>query len=343
MLNALQKRWFLIALFSLIGAGLYLGSHDSADVARVLDTIFAGPLKSWIVAAVLFLMSVTLESRHFRRAILSPLPVVVAIVINIGLLPPAAALFMRWQTSPDFAVGLLIACSVPCTLAASSVWTRRGGGNDAVSLLVTIITNGLCFLFTPFWLGLFVSESVELDAVQMVWRLALTALLPISIGQMLRVFPLVVSLTARHKTPLGVVAQMAILLIVFDSACDAGGRLNGNGTSAGGAPDLLAVATVTISSCLLHVGAMGLAILTGRVLRLSRYDLIAVAFSSSQKTLPIGVLIATDDSTFGTLYPWAVFPMLIFHACQLFIDTSVADHFRGKAPTPVAASPPEST
>jgi len=62
-------------------------------------------------------------------------------------------------------------------------------------------------------------------------------------------------------------------------------------------------------------------------------DRAAIAFASSQKTLPIGVLVATDPTMFGNPnllgpgegIPFAVFPMLMYHASQLFIDTAVAD------------------
>ena len=69
-----------------------------------------------------------------------------------------------------------------------------------------------------------------------------------------------------------------------------------------------------------------------------RADIVAVAFSSSQKTLPIGVLLATDPEMLGNPelgIPFAVFPILMYHASQLFIDTVIADRFAAKAPATV--------
>ena len=67
---------------------------------------------------------------------------------------------MRLQLAPDFSFGLMIAASAPSTMAAASVWTRRAKGNDAVSLLVTILTNGFCFLVTPAWLVLATAAGI---------------------------------------------------------------------------------------------------------------------------------------------------------------------------------------
>jgi predicted Na+-dependent transporter len=69
------------------------------------------------------------------------------------------------------------------------------------------------------------------------------------------------------------------------------------------------------------------------MLGLSREDRIAVLFGSSQKTLPIGVYLATSPEMFGSgSFPFAVFPMLMFHATQLFVDTIIADRIAASAP-----------
>jgi hypothetical protein len=55
--------------------------------------------------------------------------------------------------------------------------------------------------------------------------------------------------------------------------------------------------------------------------------------------LPIGVLIATATNMLGNPnllgpgegIPFAVFPMLMYHASQLFIDTVVADQLASRA------------
>ncbi len=333
MLDFLRRRWFLVCLLTLIPVGLMAGMWLPEASRKVIDSLRQSSLKTWIIAAVLFFMSVTLDGARLKSSLVKPGPVAWAFLVNAVLMPCAAWPMMRWQLSRDFAVGLMIAASVPCTMAAASVWTRRAGGNDAISLLVTILTNGLCFAYTPFWLALFTASEIELDRAAMMQRLLITALVPIAAGQLVRWLPGCGKRADRMKTGLGVAAQLGILIIVAIASFDAGGRLNSESATNGNGPSLAAL-TVVVASCLgLHLAAMGIALLGAKLWGFLREDLIGVAFSSSQKTLPIGVYIATHEKMFGAEFEWAVFPMIIFHASQLFVDTTIADRFRRDSPS----------
>jgi len=49
---------------------------------------------------------------------------------------------------------------------------------------------------------------------------------------------------------------------------------------------------------------------------------IAVAFSASQKTLQISVLLF--DRFYSEKYPYAIMPLLFYHVGQLLLDTAIA-------------------
>jgi len=313
---SLRKRWFLLGLVIAIGSGLACGQTIVTAAPQLSELI----KPRVITAVILFLMSVSLDNQQLRNAFLRPAPVGWAICVNAGILPLLAMAFKPLQLAHDYQIGLMLAASVPCTMAAASVWTRKGGGNDAVSLLVTVITNGLCFLITPFWLNWTTPNAVNLTVSDMMTRLLTAVLLPMTLGQLLRLVPRLAAAADRHKSAIGVAAQSLILSLVFLSSCNAGLRIVG-GTSPA---EPIAIAVVWISCIAVHILAMSIAVFGGRLFRFSREDLIAVAFASSQKTLPIGVLLAgmIADSA-----PFAVFPMLMFHASQLFVDTAVADRF----------------
>lgn len=328
MRQFLVKRWFLVALAVLISGGLALGGLLGQ---RVVDDMSLVVRPRLVTAVVLFLMAFSLDSTQLKQSFRSPGPVAWAFLVNFGAIPLMGWALMSIQTSPDFAYGLMIAASVPCTMAAASVWTRKAGGNDAVSLLVTVSTNGLCFILTPFWLNLTTTGNVSLDFWQMFWRLVTAVLIPTVLGQLVRQIPAAARFAVRYKTPLGVVAQACILTIVFSAASRAGVRLSEDGPK----PELHGVALVWGTCIAVHLAAMGLSYIGGQAMGFARGDQIAVAFAGSQKTLPIGVLLATDPAMFGNPnllgsglgVPFAVFPMLMFHASQLFIDTAIADRF----------------
>ncbi|HID22979.1 MAG TPA: hypothetical protein EYP14_11345 [Planctomycetaceae bacterium] len=326
MLAMLRKRWFLIGLVLFISLGLTLGLRDPSFGQSLRTGLFRPRV---IVMVVLLLMAFSLDTRQLGQSLRHPAPVLWASVVNSVVVPLLAWGTMRFQTIPDFALGVMIAGSVPCTLAAASVWTRKAGGNDAVSLFATLTTNSICFLVTPFWLNLATAQGVELDAHEMVMRLLQAVLLPTIVGQALRQVPSLGQFATVYKTPIGVVAQCFVLSLVFMASWNAGTYLHENA----GGPGWGGVLLVWVTVIMIHLAAMLVAIGGSLLFGFSPRDHAAVAFAGSQKTLPIGVYLATDPKIFGDPnllgaglgVPFAVFPMLMYHASQLFIDTAVAD------------------
>lgn len=329
MSKFLTRRWFLLALLILLPGGLWCGVELGADRLSGFQKAMGPHAATALTALVLFLMSVTLDSGRLRAALARPGPVLWSVCVTYILIPLAAWPLSRMQLTLDFTVGVLIAATVPCTMAAASVWTRKAGGNDAVSLLVTLITNSLCFLVTPLWLELLVPSGgsggrIEMDTPALMQKLLISALLPISVGQMVRLSRTCAAAADRRKVPLGVVAQCCILLIIAWESVKAGPKIAGDAGTSGGAA---AVAVALVSCIVLHIGAMAVAVGGARGLRFSGPDRAAVAFAASQKTLPLGVYVAAAFSTLGA--PLAVLPMLMYHVSQLFIDTAVADRLAG--------------
>ncbi len=319
MTGALRRHWFLVALLVLIplGAGCGLGFGDG--IRRYTRAVEP----RWITAAALFLMSFTLDSSQLRKSLGSPWPVGLATTINFGVVPVLALAIAPFQLADDFRYGIIIAASVPCTMAAASVWTRQAGGNDAVSLLVTLVTNGTCVVVSPFWLRLGTGENVELEFSQMTLRLLGAVLIPGVLGQLLRLNARARHFAIRRKRRISIAALACILCLVFASSCDCGVQLQ---TDRPG-PSLAAVVLVWGCCIALHLSAMLIAEVIIRATRVSDFDRPAVLFASSQKTLPIGVLLSREIGTAAGV-PFAVFPMLMFHATQLVIDTAIANRLR---------------
>jgi sodium/bile acid cotransporter 7 len=320
-----RTQWFLLGLAILIPLGFFLGrvtasaGGEGGAASRSLEELLGAAMKV-IVFQILLLMSWTLDTRKLVGALRTPAPVIWAALVNAVLMPLLTWPLCLGQMTRDFSVGLMIAGSVPCTMAAASVWTRRAGGNDAVSLLVTVLTNGLAVIVTPFWMSVAVGSKVSLSRPQLMTMLFFSALLPIVVGQSLRLFRRLAEFADRRKVFLSNIAQSCILATVFWSAYNAGPQLKaGADTPAAGAVILVWLSTIAI-----HVAGLVMGYWGGRALRLAPADTVAAAFAGSQKTLPIGILVA--ESVRSGL-PFAVFPMLMFHASQLVVDTIVADRF----------------
>ncbi|MES2788772.1 MAG: bile acid:sodium symporter [Planctomycetota bacterium] len=331
MLQFIAKRWFLFSLTGLIALGMTLGGAQPGWVKPTADAM--NPLLT--TAAILFLMSFSLETRQLQAALRTPLPVFLGAVLNIGLAPLLGIALMAPQGLIDFRYGLLVASCVPCTMAAASVWTRKAHGNDAISLLVTLVTNSASILTIPFWLTLattwFPLGSTEdastlvvnaplLNLRQTAIELLVGVLLPIILGQIVRQPAVLSAWALRHKVGISAVAQVQILIMVWTAAVKGGYRISQTNLVI----SLSSVVLVWASVIVVHLTTLYAGFYLCRILRVSRADQIAVAFAGSQKTLPVGLLISETLSRQAGL-SFAVFPMLMYHASQLFLDTIIAD------------------
>lgn len=315
----LKSRWFLLTLLTLIASGLLIGAMTEPDTVTRIKSFIPSKL---CTALTLFLMAFTLDSSQLKAAFRTPGPVIWAIAVNAICMPLAGLCCMRFQIASHFEIGLMIAVSVPSTMAAASVITRKAGANDAVSLLTTLLTNSLCFITTPFWLGQGTGKDISIDPWELSQDLFVLVLVPAMLAQSARLIGPLKQFAVKYKFELSVTAQLLILILVFSSACTGGLELQRSNVSG----ELLGLAVVWLCCVLIHILGLILGHTGGKLLGFSRKDRIASAFAASQKTLPVGVYLASNPATFGAV-PFAVFPILMFHASQLFLDTLIADYF----------------
>ncbi len=311
MKQFLVQRWFLGALVLVMLVGFW----QSAALA---------PLAAWtelryaIVGSVLFLMALPLEAGAMWQAVGRPVAPLLATVMNLAVVPLLAWAFIgvigHEVLGPEMTVGLLVAAATPCTLASASVWTRRAGGNDAISLLVTVVTNGLCFLVTPFWVLLTTGQSASIDATPMVIKLATLVVLPMAVAQCLRLARPIAAKATHHRTSLGVLAQLGILSMILLGTVQTGQRLHQIGSARLAGP-LLAVILLVVT---IHLMTFLAGFVAATRARLPRTDCIAVGFAGSQKTLMVGLQVSMELGV-------SVIPMVAYHVSQLLVDTLIAD------------------
>jgi sodium/bile acid cotransporter 7 len=337
MLGLLQRQWFLFALVTLIATGTLVGARGYGPYVKPLADLLNPTVAT---ACTLFLMAFSLEPGKLLTALKSPLSVVVGFSMNLGLIPLLAWGLSAFQHIEDFRFGLMIAASVPSTLAAAAVITRKAGGNDAVSLLITMATNLSCFLLTPLWLKVSTGAEIPIDSQEMMVKLLLTVLTPTLAGQGLRLagqmIPVLKPLhefATYRKQQIAITAQLLIVAVVFTAALRAGMALHTHGSTL----SLISVAVVWGSCVITHMAAITCGLSLSHLLRLPTDVADAVGFAGSQKTLPIGAYIASLD-VFKE-FPFVMLPMLLFHASQLFLDTLIAGYLADRAKTAQANAP----
>lgn len=320
LLQRLRKAWFLLALALVLVASLLFG-HSGPSAAVALFLRLVQPAVT--TAIVLFLMAFSLDAGRRRDALSRPLAAVWGSLINIGLMPLLAWPLAAGQSLTDFEIGLLVTAVVPCTLATASVFTRQAGGNDAVSLLVTLATNLACVGLTPLWLHGLLTQSVPFDAWQTLKQLTISVLMPTVIGQVLQETPWGRIVAARHRGRINLAAQFLVLLLVSVAATKAGDVLLHQATW----PTMEAAIRMAVACVVLHGTGVACGWYGSRALQLPRADAIAVAIAGSQKTLPIGLMIVATPGLLAAPAPFVTFPLLVFHACQLLMDSALAERW----------------
>jgi sodium/bile acid cotransporter 7 len=309
------ERWFLLALVAVLVVGIVQASW----VKPVADT---KALRNGIVVVVLFVMALPLDARAMGRALRRPGPPLLAVAINLGLLPLVAwgiswALTQVELLSPTMAGGVYVAATTPCTLASAAVWTRRAGGNDAVAVLVTVITNLFCFLVTPLWLSHMVGpvpNVKDLALAHMIGQLGLLVVLPMAIAQVLRLVGPVGAWATRQRTPLGVVSQCGILTMVMLGASQIP-------SASAGAAQVTDFAWMIVVVLGIHVAMLAAGLWLAQACGFPREDRIAVGIAGSQKTLMIGLKMGLELNL-------SILPMVVYHMGQLVLDTVIADRLR---------------
>lgn len=317
----LGRHWFLLALALGVGTTLLW----PAALRNVTDW--------WepriTVAFALFLMALTMPGRSLVAEARQPFASIWAVVLSYGLVPPAAWL-LGMLAPKDVQVGLILVASVPCTLASAVLWTRLAGGNEATALLTVLGTTFLSWFLTTVWLLWLAGAEVEIRVGAMMLDLVLSLIVPVLAGQGLRGVRRCAETADRYRVALGVASQMCIVAIVLKAGVAVGDKLDADQVF--DAP-MIFLAGVALAVAL-HLMILAAGYFSCGWLGFDRSRQIAVAFSASQKTLQVSLLLY--DQYFKESHAFAVIPLLAYHIGQLLLDTVIARRMSAASPKPEA-------
>ena len=319
MRSFLARHWFLIVL----AGGLGLALLWPAGMERV--TVHWNP--SVAVAVSLFLIAWTMPTHFLIAELRRPFASLWAVILSYGLVPFAAWLLGFLAPTADVAIGLILVSSVPCTLSSAVLWTRMAGGNEATTLLAVMGSTFTSWFLTTAWLYGLTGTVPIFDIPQMMLDLVVSLILPVIVGQALRLHAGSVRLAERHHLLIGIASQILIVGIVLKAGVAVGEKLHD--TNAWDTP-LIFLSSIVLAVGL-HLFALASGLMTGRWLGFDRGRRIAIGFAASQKTLPVSLMLY--DQYFKDDYPYAVAPLLFYHIGQLLLDTAIAKRIARGAPT----------
>ena len=310
-MSFVAKHWFLSSLLIALLVG-YLATGPLAFLAN------HAWLKWLVVAFTMLIMSWPLELKTLIKAGTRPTAPLIATALNM-IAAPLIAWPISYILGKELGSGLIVAAAAPSTLVSAAVWTRRAGGNDSVAIIVTIITNSLCFLVTPLWVFFLIGlEIPQSQLYSTITNLLVFVVLPMAIGQAIRIHPKSAIWATSHKPILSIVAQIGLLFVVLLGSIKMGQRLNETDSNIVGV-NLLLLTIVVVGS--IHLLVLKLGFVLGKRAGLDRTDQIAIGFSGSQKTLMVGLSTAISMGL-------NIIPIVAYHAVQLIVDTIIADHIK---------------
>ena len=321
MSSAIRRHWFLILLASSFLVGYFL----SAKFDFILQW---SVVRDSIVFGVMWAMGVTLPAGQIRQSVRHPKPSLLAIFVNIFAVP-VLVLPTCYLLTDELFGGLFVTAIVPSTLASASVWTRRAGGDDSISMMTTVVTNLGCVVIVPIGIWLVLEQQIQVNPWLQVSKLSWLVAFPLILAQAMR------SLGAsgwadRNKSKLGLATQFGILSMVFWGAISSGVTSESDAKGFAGLAMMLAL---TVCALLVHWVSLRLGVGLARRIGLGPDKQIAIGFAGSQKTLMVGLQIAIDCGV-------SILPMVIYHLGQLLVDTVIADRWKLKLDHGDAGSSP---
>ena len=223
----------------------------------------------------------------------------------------------------EFSIGLAIFAIVPTTLTSGVTLVTQAYGNGTLALMLTVTTNLLGILTVPFFVQWIVASgtSVEIDAADLLMKMALTILVPLIVGKVIRESSQTVQeLVKAHKVALGLISNANLIYIVWQNLSTSRDTLLDQ--SAGN------IALVVAAGVLLHLAFLSMNYVVVRLLGLDDREMKAVLLMSSQKTLPVSVTVISylNEDEIGDLGLITI-PCIVGHISQLFIDAVIVSRW----------------
>lgn len=236
-------------------------------------------------------------------------------IVGLGII----AIVGRWLPS-ELTLGFFYLCALPSTVSSSIAMTAMARGNIAGAVFNATLSSLIGMVLTPLYISLWMqAASGGAPLLDQLIKIGEQLLLPFIVGHLMRRW--IGDWIARHKASTSKVDRAVIVLIVFNSFCDA--------TAAGvwtryGMTPLLATAALTGA---LLAFVLWLTHLVATRFRFGVEDEIAAVFCGSKKSLAAGAPMATLIFGAGGSLGLIMLPIMIYHQLQLIVCSVIARRY----------------
>jgi solute carrier family 10 (sodium/bile acid cotransporter), member 7 len=317
--RSLKKNWFLIAIFLVIVLAFIVpdrtlfGSKDS--ILKFLKSISRYLIAfTFIVSGIrLNTSSIITELRNVKGILFG--------IVSIFLIGPIIAIILSKVSglTGDLALGMVLVAAMPTTVISGIIITTIGGGNVALALCITVVSNMICPLSVPLVLKLLAShiDHVNIDILDMMLKLFKVIVVPFLIGQFLR--PLLKVTAEKIKGELTVMNRLIVLSFIFTPLCGSTEKIADLG------PKVIFLVALVL---LLHLIMLCFTYYAAALMKFDLASRKALTISGSQKTLAVAYQVW--NQAFGASYLIMV-PSILHHVSQLIVDSILASRWHKKS------------
>lgn len=281
---------------------------------------FSGQWIVWALSISMLGMGFTLSVDDFRSLVKMPGAVTLGFVSQYTLMP-LIGWFIAWSLNlePGFAVGFILVASCPGGMASNMI-SFLAGANLALSVVLTMASTLLAFIFTPMWTSALAGQYVPVDAVGLCLSTLQAVVAPVVIGVLCNWrFPRAVARLTEAGPAVSVVALSMIT----------------GGIVAASAPQIAAnFGRLFIGAFMLHVLGFALGYVVSKVLR---YPETVARTVSIEVGMQNGGMAAMLAKKHFTAQPLAAVPAVFSGVMQNILGALLASWWRsqnGKCSTP---------
>lgn len=181
LLNFVANNFLPLALVSGVALGL-----ANPSLGCLADRY---SLSKFSTFGIFIIAGLTLRSGDIGAAA-EAWPVGVFGLVSILMISPyfSKAILQMQMQPQEFVTGLAIFSCMPTTLSSGVALTQLAGGNSALALAMTVISNMLGILIVPFSISKFIADGVgvSVPTKQLFRSLVLTLLVPLILGKVFR-------------------------------------------------------------------------------------------------------------------------------------------------------------
>ena len=315
----LTKNWFLLGILIVLLLGTLL-----PEAGAQLGTILGGT-KPLVV--LLFLISgFTLPTEAIKEGMKNT-RLHIYIQGFIFLFTP---LFFFLTTLPfigliskEVLIGIYALSCLPTTVSSCIVFSQISGGNTVGAIFNASLANIAGIFISPLLLSILLQgagHSIPAEeALRIVRNLGLTMLLPVTVGQGLRI--VTKNIASRMKGILKILSNVFILLIVLFS-------VSRTALDPAFVKNLSTMLLPFLYLALANIVLSFFAWKGAGLLEVEGEDRVTALFASSQKTMAVGVpLLSTYFASTPEILGIALLPLLFYHPWQLVVAGFIKNKF----------------